>query len=196
MRDLKRGLTLAAVAAVATGWGLMALVRFDLTPGPPGTSPLLWPVSSTLKRSATRSQILVFAHPYCPCTTATLAELSRFSADPGVRREPPAITLVAYRPPASDWKADQLVSRAPAGTSLTWDPGAVEARRFGAATSGLVLLYSVAGRLLFRGGVTESRGHEGANYGFDTLLRVYSAPHSVTGLPAVSRVFGCSLGGV
>ena len=46
-----------------------------------------------------------------------------------------------------------------------------EARRFGAATSGEALLYSPSGKLLFHGGITPSRGHEGGSVGRDALVR-------------------------
>jgi hypothetical protein len=71
-----------------------------------------------------------------------------------------------------------------------WDDGGKEAMRFGAATSGYVVLFNTGGSLLFRGGVTASRGHEGDNAGFDSLLVSLRS-----GVPAraSSRVFGCGL---
>ena len=43
------------------------------------------------------------------------------------------------------------------GVRIWTDVGAVEARRFGAATSGLVLVYDASGRLVFQGGITPAR---------------------------------------
>jgi hypothetical protein len=65
-----------------------------------------------------------------------------------------------------------------------------EIRKFGAATSGQVLLYDASGRLQFNGGITASRGHAGDNDGRDavaSLLRSGRAPLHT------AFVFGCSL---
>ena len=43
---------------------------------------------------------------------------------------------------------------------------AARRQRFGAETSGQTLLYDRDGRLLFSGGTTGSRGHDGDNAGF------------------------------
>jgi hypothetical protein len=74
------------------------------------------------------------------------------------------------------------------------DRGGVEAKRFGARTSGEVLLYSAVGRLLFFGGITGSRGHEGDNYGLTSLASFLTATPSESAVTAGSPVFGCALG--
>lgn len=90
------------------------------------------------------------------------------------------------------WKISELP-----GAGLVWDDGGLEAKRFGATTSGTVLLYDSEGKLLFQGGVTGSRGHEGDNYGLDELRRALTAR-----LPGEDKerirgalpVFGCAFG--
>jgi hypothetical protein len=86
------------------------------------------------------------------------------------------------------------------GVRLTEDPA--EAARFVARTSGQVLVYDAHGQLAFQGGLTPSRGHEGANAGADALLRLTAAPATGAGAsapapppasPRVSAVFGCTL---
>ena len=65
-----------------------------------------------------------------------------------------------------------------------------EARRFGAATSGYVVLYDMRGQLLFKGGITAGRGHAVDNAGADaikSLLRGRSADMNR------APVYGCSL---
>jgi hypothetical protein len=72
------------------------------------------------------------------------------------------------------------------------DEAGVEARRFGAFTSGQAFLFSCRGEMLFRGGITESRGHVGDNRGREamvSLLRDGSVPRATT------PVFGCPLFG-
>ncbi|HLK57286.1 MAG TPA: hypothetical protein VKU00_12010, partial [Chthonomonadaceae bacterium] len=77
----------------------------------------------------------------------------------------------------------------PGVTALPDEEGR-EAQSFHAATSGYTLLYDGNGRLLYRGGITSARGHEGANAGQETLLALLQGQQPThTQFP----VFGCSL---
>jgi hypothetical protein len=70
------------------------------------------------------------------------------------------------------------------------DDDGVEAARFQALTSGATALYDPQGRLLFSGGITSARGHEGDSFGIrriSSLLRTGKADR------ADAPVFGCSL---
>jgi hypothetical protein len=70
------------------------------------------------------------------------------------------------------------------------DRGGAEARRFGVATSGHVLVYDVSGLLVFSGGITAARGHGGDNSGRASVFdRIKNAEGSRSGNP----VFGCPL---
>jgi hypothetical protein len=73
---------------------------------------------------------------------------------------------------------------------VIFDPDGVEARRFGAETSGHTLLFAGDGRLLFSGGITASRGHAGDNAGESVIVALVNNQ-----TPALTRtlVFGCSL---
>jgi len=102
---------------------------------------------------------------------------------------------VLFLKPASsgaDWENTglrQTVARIPGVTVLS-DQGGLEARRFGATTSGHTLLFSTDGRLLFSGGITKSRGHAGDNEGESAILAL------VNHQPArrtETLVFGCAL---
>jgi hypothetical protein len=70
------------------------------------------------------------------------------------------------------------------------DVAGVEARRFRAMTSGEALLYASDGRLLFHGGLTASRGHEGDNAGRSALSSLIKTGHANL---HETPVFGCSL---
>jgi glyoxylase-like metal-dependent hydrolase (beta-lactamase superfamily II) len=104
--------------------------------------------------------------------------------------------VLFYRPrqfPAG-WERTDLWRSAAAipGVTVLVDPDGLEAERFGAKTSGHVLVYDSAGRLLFSGGITGSRGHEGDNDGSDSVLRL------LTHGPPPRRhtlVFGCPIRG-
>ncbi|MDP9115261.1 MAG: RedB protein, partial [Acidobacteriota bacterium] len=74
--------------------------------------------------------------------------------------------------------------------TVSWDDGGAEAKRFGATTSGSVLLYSSKGELLFAGGVTASRGHVGENFGLSRLQAALQTGHPDD---LLSPIFGCGL---
>jgi hypothetical protein len=104
-------------------------------------------------------------------------------------------TYVLFLKPAqvsSDWEKSPLWHSAAAIPNVTAvrDDDGLEARRFGAATSGQSLLYDVNGRLLFSGGITGSRGHAGDNAGRTAILALL---HHDTAAHDSAFVFGCSL---
>ncbi len=181
--------------------GLLLVVAFDAAPGEAPAPPVHWPAGSMLPHADRRPALLVFIHPQCGCSSATFAELAHIGLIHGIAA--PDVIVAAFRPGQdSAWRIDSLTAKASVipGARVVWDDRAVEARRFGATTSGDVLLYSALGTLLFEGGVTASRGHEGDNNGLTRLLEVLQAkaPQTVAaGEPqAAARggpVFGCSL---
>jgi hypothetical protein len=76
------------------------------------------------------------------------------------------------------------------GVLVHADPGGSLAQRFGARTSGQTLLYSADGRLLFAGGITPLRAHEGDSTGRRRILELVRAGSTDR---AESAVYGCSL---
>jgi hypothetical protein len=185
------GLRLAAVAWLGgLLGGMTAFASYKGTPGPEGEPPLRWPTASSIALDAERPTLLMFAHPKCPCTRASLSELNlvlnKYAAQ--------VAASVVFAEPVDDrsWRVGSAWDQARAlpGARVLDDLGEVEAARFGAKVSGYVLLYSRAGELLYAGGVTGSRGHEGANLGrtrLETIIRGEAAdrPNAPT--------FGCEL---
>jgi len=174
---------------MATSLGLLALMAFDQAPGVALTPPPQWPESTHLARPANRAVMLVFVHPSCSCTGATIAELAKL----------PSTTDIVFVLAHAARFRNLWMNNASAlpGATIVWDERGLEAGRFGAGTSGYVLLYGPRGNLLFHGGVTGSRGHEGDNYGLSGLLASIRAASPDTALPVTrsSPVFGCSLRG-
>jgi hypothetical protein len=72
------------------------------------------------------------------------------------------------------------------------DREGIEARRFGASTSGHLMVFDSGANLAFAGGITASRGHSGENPG---LLSAIEAVRSGQAPLKRSRVYGCSLFG-
>jgi hypothetical protein len=181
---------LVPVWAVFVGFGSYRLLRYSFEPGLKMAAPRTWPAGSRAPRSD-KATLIVAVHPRCSYTRATLGELeivlARCVGQVGA-------DLLMYRPANSsaDWADTDL--RASAfkipGVSVVDDAGGVEANRFGAVTSGEVLLYSAGGRLLFEGGITASRGHYGDSSGLDAVIALLRhEPVKISSTP----VFGCSL---
>jgi hypothetical protein len=84
------------------------------------------------------------------------------------------------------WRSAALLP----GVAVWCDEDGVEANRFGAGTSGQVVLYDSEGALLFRGGVTAARGCRDGNPGLEALLSCLAR-----GVPDFTPrpVFGCPL---
>jgi hypothetical protein len=154
-----------------------------------------WPADTSLPTSPGRPTLLVFLHPKCPCSRATLAELERiWVLDNEENKSSPRLVVdvpVPYDVP-SDWLSTptvEQVKRLP-GATVVFDPDGEEAARFGATTSGTVMWFDPSGRCLYAGGITWGRGHEGANVGRDSVEQLMrgEAP-AETHLPAL----GCRL---
>jgi hypothetical protein len=173
--------------------GLAAMAKYDQNPGTVGNTPHEWPVTAAqVALDPSRPTLVMFAHPKCPCTRASLAELNRLLA----RCEGQvAVHLFFFAPEEApaDWKHTGLWDSAESipGVVVEQDPGGALAKRFGAETSGFVALYDPHGRLLFKGGITAGRGHEGDNEGESTIAALLTA--NTAPVRPETRVFGCPI---
>ena len=184
----------AALWVVAVVGGMAVLWRYSTAPGVPATPPLTWPRDSRVQPSSDRATLIVLAHPYCPCTRASIEELDRLMARVGDRMTA-HVLFVAPAGVESSWEATDLWRTAAAipGVTVVRDAEGIEAERFHAATSGQVVLYDAAGRLRFSGGITAARGHAGDNPGWSAIVDVLEGAASAA---SETPVFGCSLFGV
>lgn len=188
-----RGWLVAAIGlwCLLAGAGLFAVNRCQGVAGEPGKPPAAWPRESTIAHDG-RPALLLFAHPRCPCTRASLTELNRLVAEYGDRLD---VHVVIIRPDAvqESWHDADLLTLTkdmPRITTHT-DIGRRESRAFGARTSGTCLLYDAEGRLLFRGGLTSARGQEGPSPGADSIRSIVLGTQ--TNATAGTPVFGCPL---
>jgi hypothetical protein len=177
----------AAILAALCGWRQLA--RFSATPGEQFAAPARLPAGLSTSRLPL---LLVFIHPQCSCTQATLEQLDQLL---NRSTQPTELVLAIYssaaihgRPPISiaaqlrhPWRQFQ-------------DNNGALARRFGAATSGEVLLYSSARQLIFQGGITPERARTGDNPGAAALLAALNAGRPRSSAPAPpASVFGCPI---
>lgn len=180
----------AAWGAVLFG-GLQALNAYGFRVEPTGPTVAAWPSNSSLSRDETGATLLVFAHPKCPCTRATLKEL-RGVLD---RAEGDFQAKVVFVQPESvedGWSETDIWDQAAAipGVELCVDRGGVEAKRFGAVSSGHCVLYDNTGALKFSGGLTIARGHEGRSQLTDNLSRLVCDEEAILDS---APTFGCRL---
>jgi hypothetical protein len=180
----------AWVFAVLGGTGL--LWRYKSTPGAVASVAPVWPSGTEIvTREPDRATIVMLAHPFCPCTAASLGELARLMAEVGDKATAHVLFLRPEDVP-SDWEDSDLWQQASRirGVHVAWDPDGREARRFGAQTSGQTVVYDAAGAQIFRGGITSARGHAGDNIGSDSIASLLLRGRADQ---RTSSVFGCSL---
>jgi hypothetical protein len=173
------------------GGGLSVLWGYENAPGIAAEPPHTWPADSQIQRAPDGYTLVMLVHPHCPCTRATIGELAQLMAHSQGR----LTAYVLFLKPSGfsdDWEKTDLWQNAVSipGVHAIADGDGVEARRFRAATSGQTILYDTKGRLLFSGGITESRGHSGDNAGRSAIIALVNES-------AVDRtetsVFGCPL---
>ena len=144
-----------------------------------------------MERANDRPTLVMLAHPHCPCTQASIGELAQLMA----RLQGKVAAYVLFVKPKEagrDWDDTDLRRSAEAipGVKVLLDPDGVEARLFGAETSGHTQLFAADGRLLFSGGITASRGHAGGNAGETAIVALVN---NQTPARSETLVFGCAL---
>jgi hypothetical protein len=187
---LRIGLVCAVLAwAGIVGYGMERLWRFKLTPGAAAHAAHRWPGSSLITPRTGQATLVMFVHPQCSCTSASLAELRNVLEK---ARTPVAawVLLLQPRGASNEWQLTNTVSAARAIPNVTVveDRDGAEAARFGTQTSGQVVLFNAQGQLLFEGGITGSRGHVGDNEGEDAVV---SLLNTGTAKQHEHAVFGC-----
>lgn len=153
--------------------------------------PAVWPAGSRLQAPGTQPLLLMFAHPQCPCTRASIHELEKMMAPLYGHMQ----AVVLFERPSgfteaqvkdSLWKSAEKIP----GVSVLMDEGNKESELFRSYTSGETYLYAAGGKLLFHGGITSARGHEGDNAGSQTVQDWVLKGKTVM---KETHVFGCSL---
>lgn len=189
----RRRPVLLAIAIVgwtcAIGAGLQQIWKYGNTPGAASAAPSAWPGSSTVALQPGQTTLVMFIHPRCTCTRASLLELQEIVSQ---SHDAVSVWILLLEPEGagSDWDSTFVVDRARfiRGARLATDYAGIEAARFGASTSGHVVVYDAAGKLQFSGGITGARGHVGANEGQRSVAAL------LTGAPPPRHehpTFGC-----
>ena len=171
--------------------GVAIILRYENTSGAVGVTIQDYPSVKQVTLDPKRDTLVMFAHPKCPCTRASMDELNRLMTQSNGKL---AAHVFFLQPTnfSEAWVKTGLWQSAAAipGVAVHTDPGGTTAQKFGAETSGYVLLYNPAGQLLFSGGITSGRAHEGDNAGEDAIIALVNGQKpGITHTP----VYGCYL---
>lgn len=177
------------VAGIAFGsWNML---RYESTPAEVQPTLDSWPADSTLKRDPLRPTLVMFVHPKCPCSRASVGELTELAARVG---DKVAIDVVFWKPVGfgEGWEKTDLWRSAESipGANVYCDVDGVETKRFQTKASGETLVYLADGTLVFHGGLTSSRGHRGESDGRVALAQLFAGESMICDH---TPVYGCSL---
>ncbi|HKY22068.1 MAG TPA: hypothetical protein VJM31_12705 [Vicinamibacterales bacterium] len=186
---------IVGVWAVAVFAGMLWIWDYKTIPGRASSPPVAWPESVGLKRSGVT--LVMTLHPLCPCSQASVSELARllgsiqqrptvYALFVGLEANDAEATKAARVEDASLW---QRASAIPGVTAIP-DPDGTISRAFAGETSGDVIAYGANGELLYHGGLTAARGHEGDSFGLQRLRAVLRGD---TPDLRSSPTFGCPL---
>lgn len=137
--------------------GVAALSSYSSKPGQDSVADARWPKDSKLSAEQ-EFRLVMFFHPGCPCSKASLEELSKIL---GPNLE--STVVILEDPMFKDMlKNNPLIKKARSmkHVNVVIDHDGHEAKLFGAKTSGATFLYQNSA-LSFSGGVTRGRGHVG-----------------------------------
>lgn len=181
------------IAIAVAGWYRISAYGFSGDQKTIANAPQRWPAESTIVRTERQPTLLLFLHPKCPCSRATVGELERLPAlVPNSALPHICVVAAAPRSIGDLWWSSSFLARAARlpNAHLVHDPGGVETALFGARVSGTVLLFDPAGNRLYAGGVTMARGHAGDNAGLQAVTDLLVDPRAV-----VSTIppFGCEM---
>jgi hypothetical protein len=188
-RATELGAAAFVIWVVTVTLGFRVLAKYEARPGPRSSVLQQWTSASSISLDPNRPTLLLFVHPHCPCSRASIDELARLMTRVQARV---SIQVIVYKPAEvhDDWSHTDLWRSAAMlpGVSLKVDLDGAEATRFHATTSGQAMLYDTQGHLLFSGGITPGRGHVGDNAGSTAIIALLSsgkAEHLTT------PVYGC-----
>src|ERR1043165_9990975 len=125
-------ITLCVVWLSVAATGAWVLASYGSAPGKSGPTPQHWPVGSNIAAPTDRPILVMFAHPKCPCTRASIAELNELLTS---CQDKLAVHVLFIQPRGvpGDWAKDALWKNAsviPGGTGGV-DPDGMEAHSFG-----------------------------------------------------------------
>src|SRR5437879_2128129 len=129
-------MVLVGVWTLSVGLGLHALMVYKGKAGPAGHTSETWPVNEMVSLSTNKPLLVMFAHPKCPCTRASLGELELLVAQ--AQGQFDAVVLFSEPPDETEgWSNTATIdfARSIPGVRTVLDKDGAVAKRFGAKTS-------------------------------------------------------------
>lgn len=180
-----------AVWLISLVVGLKILWNYQTAPGVQQKKTTRIHSTSLIQLASQQPTLIMFAHPQCPCSKASIIELQGVAQK---LRGQVNIKIYFIQPASKDrgWleSSSWALAKTIPDAQVLADPRGTMAKMFSARVSGETLLYSKEGELLFEGGITPSRGHVGENHGTRSIIEAVQ-----TGLASIKRtqIYGCNL---
>lgn len=173
--------------------GLSRLNDFSQTPGKSSEVPFKFPSHSTLASRSKKPLLLVFIHPKCVCSRATVSELEKLI--PHLSNIEVKVIFNQFSGRDIAWTKNDLWVRAEKikGIEMILDERSRETQMFKVETSGHTFLFDEKGELVFSGGITPARGHEGESNG-QMMIKKWIKTRA--NMSTFEKVFGCELFGI
>ncbi len=175
----------------SVSYGLGFLYNYSLKPANMQQVLKNWPEESKIKFAKNQANLVLFLHPHCQCSEASLAELQKIQAQ-FHKKFKTHLVFILPEGTEQDWIHTKLWKKSQnlANTELIIDKSLQEAKVFASTSSGQVYLFNKERELIFLGGITSARGHQGDSIG-NSAIKAYfrSGNMSVEKAPS----FGCSL---
>jgi hypothetical protein len=187
---------LLGVWASSLWTGVLALGIYQSAPGRDVEPPQRLPASFAVAEG--KASLWMVMHPECPCTEASLAELTDIVRMAGDRVEA-RVLLTVPEGRREEWTKTayaRMVEDDPRLELVVDDDGDL-ARAIGSATSGRVVLYDEHRTLRFHGGITPTRAHRGDSVGRRAILAALGIDATLPQTEGVvaTSAFGCDLFG-
>ena len=189
LRNISRNVAvtflLLAWAGLVVG-GFALLIRYESTAAPARPAR----AANRLFTNSDHSTLVIGLHPHCPCSKATVAELNKVLGHAPGKCE---LVVYAFKPkdePAAWLESSTISTLKKLKARIEVDDDGAIARDLGLNTSGQIQLYSSQGDLLYNGGITSGRGHEGDNVGAQTVIDLLQKGGSNR---KSAPVFGCPI---
>jgi hypothetical protein len=196
MTIIRSPILIGALWLAVVGFGLIVMAKYEASPGISGMPPADLPQELASYRSAGKFTLVMFAHPRCPCTRASVSELAGLMTRCHNKLES-IVCVLSPRSMPKGWERTDIWEKAAGipGVQVIPDLDGMRARQFNAPTSGQAALYDKQGKLIFAGGITSARGRIGNSQGVKIITSLVNqeSPAIEPNAGQATLVFGCPL---
>ena len=174
---------------LATIVGFAHLHAYANTPFPIRGTASSWPAHSRLTAGLDKPTVVVFLHPYCPCSKATVSALQELADHYGSSVQFDAV-FVRPKGVGAGWEHSDLYATCRQDKAITTfvDDLGVEAKDFGAMASGQAYVFDAHGQIALAGGLTPARGEVWTDRQRDLIVEALQGHRGIR-----TPTFGCAL---